>query len=1007
MRLHRLAMTAFGPFADTQTVDFDALAAGGLFLLHGATGAGKSSVLDAVCYALYGTLPGSRPRTRLRSDHAAAEVRTEVVLELTLGGRRLEITRSPEQVRTKRRGQGLTTDKAQTLLRERVADGAEDAEDDNGTDSWRASSRSHQEIGTEIQQLLGMSREQFCQVVLLPQGGFARFLHATAPERAELLGRLFDTARFGAVEGWLAERRQQTEKACQAVLGEIGSRLERLREAAGTDEPPPLDVHADCLCWAAQLRVEARELLTIAESWHRLALERRRPAADRARAVEVLADRQQRHAHAVRRSHELEARSGEQRTAEHRLERARRAEAVAPLLTLHQQALLTRRRLDEAERRARAALPAAVLAPLDADRADTHRADAEKLAAAEHATREELGGLRALLPAEEQFQANERSRRRLEAERDDAESQRAEAAEWLEQWPALRDRAAASLDRAKLALSRSEQLDTRLAEVRQRCEAAERAEALTNRLSNAEERARTLRESANQAHERWLELRERRLQGMAAELAARLAEGEACPVCGSAEHPAPARPGPGQVTREQEQHAEQAHREAADRADTAREDVQGLRRQIDSLTAVAGDRSAAELRGAADQLRAEQAEAQQQAAAGLRAQEELDRLQHEQGLRSEAEVAAASMLAARTAGLDALADEQIRLTAELERGRSGAVSVAARVAQLEPLAERLNQAVSAVREAAAGAQALAGAEASARAAAEREGFADPGQAERALLPAAEALRLREAVERHRAELARVRTELADEQLLAAVRQPVADPAAEQAADRVAEQQLQQAYARLQAARDRCAALDRLSAGLTVEVRRLEPLAAEHATVAGLAGLAAGTSSGNRFRMSLETYVLAARLEQVAAAAGSRLAVMSQGRYSLAHTDLRARGGGRSGLGLSVLDAWTGQERDTSTLSGGESFFASLALALGLADVVTDEAGGMPLDTLFIDEGFGSLDEDTLEDVLDVLDRLRERDRAVGIVSHVADLRSRIPTRLEVRKGRNGSTLHQT
>jgi exonuclease SbcC len=159
-------------------------------------------------------------------------------------------------------------------------------------------------------------------------------------------------------------------------------------------------------------------------------------------------------------------------------------------------------------------------------------------------------------------------------------------------------------------------------------------------------------------------------------------------------------------------------------------------------------------------------------------------------------------------------------------------------------------------------------------------------------------------------------------------------------------------------------------------------------------------------MSLETYVLAARLEQVAAAAGARLAVMSQGRYSLAHTDLRARGGGRSGLGLSVLDAWTGQERDTSTLSGGESFFASLALALGLADVVTDEAGGMPLDTLFIDEGFGSLDEDTLEDVLDVLDRLRERDRAVGIVSHVADLRGRIPTQLEVRKGRDGSTLRQ-
>ncbi|MEY9835272.1 AAA family ATPase [Streptacidiphilus sp. EB103A] len=991
MRLHRMAVTAFGPFADTQTVDFDALAAGGLFLLRGATGAGKSSVLDAVCYALYGTLPGSRPRTRLRSDHAAPDVRTEVVLELTLGGRRLELTRSPEQVRAKKRGQGVTTDKAQTLLREWTVDSG-DA--DGG--SWRASSSAHQEIGAEIQQLLGMSREQFCQVVLLPQGGFARFLHAGAPERAELLGRLFDTARFGAVEGWLTERRQQAEKACQAVRGEIGSRLERLREAAGTDDPAPVDVDADGLGWAAQLRVEAREQLAAAESWHRLAVDRRDLAAERARAVEVLADRQQRHRRAVRQAHELEARSGERSAAEARLERARRAEAVAPLLTLHQQALLTQRRLEAAEQQARAALPPAIGDP----------PGAEQLAAAEHATREELGGLRALLPAEEQFHGNERSRLRLEAERDDAEARRTDAVEWLEQWPGLREQATASLDRAKLATARAEQLDGRLAELRQRCEAAERAESLGNRLSAFEQRELTLRESAAQAHERWLDLRERRLQGMAAELAARLAEGGPCPVCGSAEHPAPARPGPGQVTREQEHQAEQAHRDAVARVETAREDVQELRRQIGSLAAVAGDRPVAELRAAAEQVSAEHAEAQREAAAGLRAQEELDRLQHEQALRSEAAVQAASMLAARTAGLDALAVEQARLAAELERGRSGAVSVAARVAELEPRVELLNQAVAAVREAAAGAAALARAEASARAAAEREGFADPGEAERAALPAAEALRLRSEVEQHRAELARVRTELADADLLAAVRLPAADPGAEQAADRAAEQQLRQAYARVRAAGDRRAALDRLSGGLADELRRLGPLAAEHATVAGLAGLAAGTSSGNRFRMSLETYVLAARLEQVAAAAGARLAVMSQGRYSLAHTDLRARGGGRSGLGLSVLDAWTGQERDTSTLSGGESFFASLALALGLADVVTDEAGGMPLDTLFIDEGFGSLDEDTLEDVLDVLDRLRERDRAVGIVSHVADLRGRIPTQLEVRKGRDGSTLRQ-
>jgi exonuclease SbcC len=157
-------------------------------------------------------------------------------------------------------------------------------------------------------------------------------------------------------------------------------------------------------------------------------------------------------------------------------------------------------------------------------------------------------------------------------------------------------------------------------------------------------------------------------------------------------------------------------------------------------------------------------------------------------------------------------------------------------------------------------------------------------------------------------------------------------------------------------------------------------------------------------MRLSAYVLAARLEQVAAAATERLVRMSAGRYTLVHTDEAGGGRGRSGLGLRVCDAWTGVERDTRSLSGGESFIASLALALGLADVVTGEAGGAPLDTLFVDEGFGSLDDETLEEVIDVLDALREGGRVVGVVSHVSELRARIPARLHVRKGTHGSTV---
>lgn len=169
--------------------------------------------------------------------------------------------------------------------------------------------------------------------------------------------------------------------------------------------------------------------------------------------------------------------------------------------------------------------------------------------------------------------------------------------------------------------------------------------------------------------------------------------------------------------------------------------------------------------------------------------------------------------------------------------------------------------------------------------------------------------------------------------------------------------------------------------------------------------AARGAGDNTYRMSLNSYVLAARLEQVAIAASERLVGMSDGRYTLQHTDAKAARGAKSGLGLEVVDQWTGQRRDTATLSGGESFMASLALALGLADVVQQESGGVDIETLFVDEGFGSLDEQALEQVMDALEGLRDGGRVVGLVSHVPEMKQRISTQLQVVKGRNGSTLH--
>jgi exonuclease SbcC len=183
----------------------------------------------------------------------------------------------------------------------------------------------------------------------------------------------------------------------------------------------------------------------------------------------------------------------------------------------------------------------------------------------------------------------------------------------------------------------------------------------------------------------------------------------------------------------------------------------------------------------------------------------------------------------------------------------------------------------------------------------------------------------------------------------------------------------------------------------------EPARAEHATAEAMAKLVRGMGGDNQLQMRLSSYVLATRLDQVLEAANERLSHMRDQRYSLRRCG-RARGGARAGLGLEVLDTWTGEARSPSTLSGGETFVVSLALALGLADVVSEEAGGMRVDTLFIDEGFGMLDPETLDDVMDRIDALRAGGRTVGVVSHVTELRGRIPTQVHVERGKSGSSV---
>ncbi|WP_269857272.1 AAA family ATPase [Streptomyces sp. RPT161] len=992
MRLHRLKVTAFGPYRRTEEIDFDELSSGGIFLLHGATGAGKTSVLDAVCFALYGEVPGVRPRNRLRSDHATPDQLTEVVLELTVGGRRLELTRRPEQERPKRRGTGTTVDKHFSALRELSP----------STGEWTALSRSHQEIGEEIRQLLGMSREQFCQVVLLPQGQFATFLRADATERGKLLGRLFGTDRFVGAERWLFERRGAVEDRVRAQDQRLIALAHQMRQAAGraaAEQPPPETAPGEpelaerVLGWAAFARTAAREHADVAELALSAAESALKEAESDLEAARETAELQQRYTDAQARSAQLAAERTRYEADTERWERASAAQQVTPALDARDTAQREHEAAESARQRTAAALP-------------DGPADADQLAQRAGRLREDLGRLDAARRAENRVNELVAARDGLDREAAADEQAERDTAAWLADWDQVRAAHQRRIDTAHEAGQRAIQLAGQLDAARTALAAARRRDELIDLERAADERLLRARETAAAARERWLELKERRLRGIAAELAGELADGEPCPVCGSAAHPAPAEPGTGHVDRDTEERAQADSLRADETRGAAEIELHTVRERLAAARETVADRPVAELAARLAELADAHDQAARAAADVHPAREAWELAEREHQRRVDAQQRASARAADLLARRETLDAELAALREQLTGLLDGEGSAAEHASRLERLAAAYTAAADAAKAASGTAERLAQAETRLTAAARGAGFDTVSQAADARLDAAGLRALRERIEEHQTRQAAVTRELADPEVLAAAALPPADPRRRRDEFDAASDRLRDAFAARQAARSRCAELDRLSAEAERQTAELAPLREEYTRLRRLAELVSGSSTENQYRMRLESYVLAARLEQVANAASLRLRRMSSGRYTLVHTDARISGRGRWGLGLRVVDAWTGTERDTTTLSGGETFFASLALALGLADVVTEEAGGVRLDTLFIDEGFGSLDEQTLDEVLDVLDGLRERDRAVGIVSHVADLRQRIPAQLEVVKGRYGSVVRQ-
>ncbi|TDC87003.1 SMC family ATPase [Actinomadura sp. 7K507] len=1002
MRLHRLEVTAFGPFSKTEEIDFDALSDAGLFLIQGRTGAGKTSILDAVCFALYGQVPGARNAVKgLRSDHAAPGTGPRVVLETTIRGRRLRITRSPAWERPKLRGSGTTAEHAKVILEEL----------ERGT--WVGLTTRLDEAGDLVSRLLGMTAVQFCQVALLPQGEFAGFLRAGADERRKVLERLFATEVFTQVEKWLADRRAATGREAAELGAAASSIADRIAETTGAAPPrgerravpaprpaepvaEPFDEVGALPAWAAELAGGHEDVRAITDELRQgatAALEASRKALEDGKA---LADRRRRHAGALARREALREHAEEKSRMASRLDAAARADRVVPLVRAvqarHDEARRARRWAEETRAGAGALLPP--------------NASEDVLVKAERARRDEAAALDGRRAASARLRRIEDERAALARELACLEPEEARVAASLADLPGVVEARRAELDEARLAAAGRTGAEAAVADARRRLDAAHRRDQVECLLAEAESAHRDAVDTAQDVRQRVLDLRQARLDGMAAVLAGDLTDGEPCRVCGSTEHPAPVTSLAPIPTEEQIDEAQAG----ADEAEAVRErtgkEVEARRTELDHLLETAGETAAGALAEEfADAERALQdamtraAEAERLEAALHRDERELDRVR-------DAQHEVAQALTGNRARDEELAAERDRLSAELDEARGEDATLEARIARLGREAGVLGEAIEALRGSDRAARELAAARAEAKAAAEGEGFRTPEEVLEAAMPDEDQGVLRDRIRRLDDEEAAVRDLLRDPALVAAAAGPAPDlPGLEAALDAAdaAHAEAASAAGRARHRRDRLADL-RAQLGEAVSAWR--PAAGRHEVAERLAGLASGKHAANRHAMSLSAYVLAARLEQVVAAANERLSRMSGARYALVHTTGKAAGDrsrGAGGLGLRVADAWTGLERDPVTLSGGESFITSLSLALGLADVVTAEAGGTEIGTLFVDEGFGTLDEETLDDVMDVLDALRDGGRAVGVVSHVAELRARIPAQLRVTKDRAGST----
>ena len=928
MRPLRLTLSAFGPYAAQTTLDLEKLGKGGLYLITGDTGAGKTTLFDAITYALYDhSSSGIREGSMLRCKYADDKTPTFVELEFEVHGVRYTVRRNPEYQRPKARGEGMTTEKADATLT---------------YPDTRPPVTKAKDVTAAVQEIIGLDYNQFSQIVLIAQGQFTKLLNASTEERSRIFRKLFRTQRYAQLQERLQAEASALNQQRTAQNAKLDSLLGGLQFAP--DDPDAEALRTLCAQTVPETALALLDALTARQA---AALEE---AGTALQATEAQLDTVQQQlgaaAQAQRLAQQLAARQAELAAAKPALDAAR-AEADRHAGDAVQLDALTAQ-----VTQAQSAL--AAYDALDAVcRQQTEARDAARLAAAQaHKRRTQLDSLNAALAA--------------------AETELAALADADTRLLALQNRSAQLTQRGE-ALAKLEQ---RLADCQRQTKTAHKAQESYRAAAAAQDEARARRDALERAF----------LDAQAGLLAESLVEGAPCPVCGSTHHPARALLPHTAPTQTQVEAARQSAAEADRQAQNASAAAQSA--------LAAANEAKTSLRRDAETLLPERFTAPEGTVPLTFAlmtnvlAEEAAALQTEQ---------------ADCAAQCRQADADCRRKAQLETDRQAKTRQRPALEQAAAEADRSAAAQN------ASADALEGQIAERRAAlpyprrADAQAALDKLEADRSALRTGMDTAQRKLKQ---AEQAVAAAEAAVEALTAQ------QTAAQKELPACSAEELTAQQTELTAARETLRSREKqLSAQLlpnrktaaqyraAAEAR--QALESRWQWVSALAATAGGTLTSKQ-KIKLEAYIQMNYLDRILRYANTRLMQMTAGQYELERIGAENQRS-QSGLDLGVIDHYNGTRRSVKTLSGGESFKASLALALGLSDEVQSSAGGIRLDTLFLDEGFGSLDEESLELAIRVLSGLTEGDRLVGIISHVGALKDRIDRQVVVHKARTGGS----